>query len=251
MAPEIVRGVCRPDVQTDKYSLAVVLFKLLFRGDPLEGEKVVKTVCLTETAELKHYGKEAVFVFDPNNDTNRPVKGIHDNVIKFWGIYPNYIRQAFTFTFTTGISQPNKRIIENEWQKLFVRLRSEILPCYCGRTTFISAYDEGENNTLVCKRCGRKYATLKFSNRDYRTPIFVGRKLYMCDAVPGSDDFSTVVGEIVENKIQKGVLGIKNMSDKVWKVRMPDGSNHEVVSGKGFPLWAGVTADIGGVNIEL
>ena len=32
---------------------------------------------------------------------------------------------------------------------------------------------------------------------------------------------------------------------------MPDGSNHEVVSGKGFPLWAGVTADIGGVNIEL
>ncbi|MCI6582870.1 MAG: serine/threonine-protein kinase, partial [Oscillospiraceae bacterium] len=41
MAPEIVRGVCRPDVQTDKYSLAVVLFKLLFRGDPLEGEKVV------------------------------------------------------------------------------------------------------------------------------------------------------------------------------------------------------------------
>lgn len=251
MAPEIVRGVCRPDVQTDKYSLAVVLFKLLFRGDPLEGEKVVKTVCLTETAELKHYGKEAVFVFDPNNDTNRPVKGIHDNVIKFWGIYPNYIRQAFTFTFTTGISQANKRIIENEWQKLFIRLRSEILPCYCGRTTFSSAYDEGENNTLICRRCGRKYATLKFSNRDYRTPIFVGRKIYMCEAVPGSDDFSTVVGEIVENKIQKGVLGIKNMSDKIWHVRMPDGSSHEVAPGKGFPLWSGVSADMGGVKIEL
>jgi hypothetical protein len=69
--------------------------------------------------------------------------------------------------------------------------------------------------------------------------------------VPGSDDFSTVVGEVVENKIQKGVLGIKNMSDKVWKVKMPDGSTHEVGSGKGFPLWAGVSADIGGVNIEL
>ena len=73
----------------------------------------------------------------------------------------------------------------------------------------------------------------------------------MGDSVPGSDDFSTVVGEVVENKIQKGVLGIKNMSDKVWKVKMPDGSIHEVGSGKGFPLWAGVSADIGGVNIEL
>ena len=73
----------------------------------------------------------------------------------------------------------------------------------------------------------------------------------MCEAVPGSDDFSTVVGEIVENKIQKGVLGIKNMSDKIWQVRMPDGSCHDVAPGKGFPLWSGVSADIGGVKIEL
>lgn len=88
MAPEVVRGIAKPDVQTDKYSLAVVLFKLLFRGDPMEGEKVVKDVCLTESSELRHYGQDAVFVYDPDNATNRPVRGIHDNVIKFWRIYP-------------------------------------------------------------------------------------------------------------------------------------------------------------------
>ena len=125
------------------------------------------------------------------------------------------------------------------------------MPCHCGRTTFSSAYEQGADNTFVCKKCGRQYATLGLSNRDYRTPVYVGRKFYMCDAVPGSDDFNTVVGEIVENKIQKGVLGIKNMSDKTWKVKMPDGTNHEILPGKGFPLWSGVIADIGGVNIEL
>ena len=142
MAPEVVRGIEKPNVQTDKYSLAVVLFKLLFRGDPMEGEKVVKDICLTESSELRHYGKEAVFVYDPNNETNRPVRGIHDNVIKFWKIYPEYVREAFIRSFTTGVAEPNKRIIENEWQKLFIRLRSEIITCKCGRSNFSSTFKE-------------------------------------------------------------------------------------------------------------
>ena len=123
MAPEVVRGIAKPDVQTDKYSLAVVLFKLLFRHDPLEGAKVLKSVCLHEAADLKHYGKEAVFIYDPEDTSNRPVKGVHDNVINLWRVYPEYIRDAFIRSFTTGIKNPNHRIIENEWQKLFVRLR--------------------------------------------------------------------------------------------------------------------------------
>ena len=70
----------------------------------------------------------------------------------------------------------------------------------------------------------------------------------------------TIFATISANKASSAVMDermknmgdqIKNMSDKVWKVKMPDGSIHEVGSGKGFPLWAGVSADIGGVNIEL
>ena len=48
MAPEVVRGIAKPDVLTDRYSLAVVLFKLFFRGDPLEGSKVLQCVVMTE-----------------------------------------------------------------------------------------------------------------------------------------------------------------------------------------------------------
>ncbi|MBP0974008.1 MAG: protein kinase [Oscillospiraceae bacterium] len=251
MAPEVVRGIEKPNVQTDKYSLAVVLFKLLFRGDPMEGEKVVKDICLTESSELKHYGKDAVFVYDPDNATNRPVRGIHDNVIKFWKIYPDYIREAFIRSFTVGLEDPNKRIIENEWQKLFIRLRAEIIPCTCGRTNFSSMFEEQSNHFYKCPRCGSEFASIAFSNRDYRVPLYLGCRFYACETVMASDDFLTVTGELVENKLKANMLGIKNMSEQTWKAKMPDGKFYPVAPGKGFPLWSGIVVDFGGITAQI
>lgn len=251
MAPEVVRGIAKPTVQTDKYSLAVVLFKLLFRGDPMEGEKVVKDVCLTETSELKHYGQQAVFVYDPDDNSNRPVRGIHDNVIKFWRIYPAYVREAFIKSFTIGIREPNRRIIENEWQKLFIRLRSEIIVCTCGRTNFTSMFENVDESTYRCPKCGSEFVSLAFSNRDYRMPLYVGSKFYECEIDPRSDDFQKVVGELVENKLKPGMLGIKNSSGKTWRVKMPDGVFYDIVSGKGFPLWKGLEIDFGDINAHI
>ncbi|MBR7085524.1 MAG: serine/threonine protein kinase [Oscillospiraceae bacterium] len=254
MAPEVVRGLKKPDVQTDKYSLAVVLFKLLFRGDPMEGEKVVKDICLTETSELKHYGSNAVFVYDPNDTSNRPVRGIHDNVIKFWKIYPPYVREAFIHSFTVGISDPNKRIIENEWQKLFIRLRSEIVSCTCGRTNFTTMFRKAEDNPnfFMCPRCGNYIASLKFNNRDYRVPLYLGYKFYACETVKNSDDFETVTGEVVENKLRPGMMGVKNSSGKSWRVKMPDGNFYAAPSGKGFPLWEKLEIDFGdGITAKI
>lgn len=251
MAPEVVRGIAKPDVQTDKYSLAVVLFKLLFRGDPLEGEKVVKDVCLTESSELKHYGQNAVFVYDPNDNSNRPVRGIHDNVIKFWRIYPEYIRDAFIKSFTEGLNDPSKRIIENEWQKLFIRLRSQIIRCTCGRTNFTSMFDKVGDN-YKCPKCGMEFITLGFSHHDWRMPLYLGCKFYECEIDPESDDFLSPAGELVENKLKAGLLGIKNLSDKTWKVKMPDGMFADITPGKGFPLWQGLEIDFGdGIKAKI
>ena len=54
--------------------------------------------------------------------------------------YPEYVKDAFIRSFTIGISEPSKRIIENEWQKLFIRLRSEIIQCGCGRKGCLECY---------------------------------------------------------------------------------------------------------------
>ncbi len=251
MAPEVVRGVAKPNVQTDKYSLAVVLFKLLFRGDPMEGEKVVRDVCLTESSELKHYGQNAVFIYDPDDASNRPVRGIHDNVIKFWRIYPDYVKEAFIRSFTLGISDPNKRIIENEWQKIFIRLRSEIIQCSCGRTNFCSTFKQPDSKSFKCPQCGTIFDTLKFSNRKNRMPLYLGCVFYECEIDPDSEDFQTIAGELVENRLKPGVLGFKNMSNKTWSVKMPDGDYYDIPPGKGFPVWQGLVINFGEVTASL
>ena len=59
MAPEVVMGKKRPDIHTDRFSLAVVLYLLLFLNHPLEGKKTM-CPCLTEQLERKFYGSEPV-----------------------------------------------------------------------------------------------------------------------------------------------------------------------------------------------
>lgn len=98
MAPEIVLKKKNPDVNTDKFSLAVMLYLLLFMNRPLEGKRTM-VPCMTEELEHKFYGSEPVFMYDPTDDSNRPVKGVHTNAIRRWPIYPEYIREAFVKAF--------------------------------------------------------------------------------------------------------------------------------------------------------
>lgn len=212
----------------------------------MEGEKVVKDICLTESSELKHYGSSAVFVYDPEDTSNRPVRGIHDNVIKFWRLYPQYIKDAFITSFTTGLTEPNKRIIENEWQKMFIRLRSEIIMCSCGRTNFTSMFVKLDDKTYRCPKCGMQFSSLSINHLDYRIPLYVGCRFFECDIDRDSDDFLTVSGELVENKLKAGLLGIKNTSEKIWSVKFPDESVRDVPPGNGFPVWPGLEIDFGG-----
>jgi len=59
MAPEVVRREAVPSDQTDRYSLAVLLFYLLFGGHPLDGQREAKIRCLDVPALERLYG------FDP------------------------------------------------------------------------------------------------------------------------------------------------------------------------------------------
>ncbi len=112
MAPEIVRGEKRPSKDTDRYSLSVLLFYLFMVNHPLEGKLEASIRCMDMAARVKLYGTEPVFIFDPNNKTNRPVKGIHDNATIYWPLYPEKLRQMFTKAFTVGLNEPSKRITE-------------------------------------------------------------------------------------------------------------------------------------------
>ncbi|MCL2925793.1 MAG: serine/threonine protein kinase [Trichodesmium sp. MAG_R04] len=138
MAPEIVRGEANPSTQTDLFSLTVLLFYILFNHHPLEGAKEQAIHCFDLAAMTKIYGTEAVFIFDPNDDSNLPVPGVQDNPLAFWPIYPQSLRDLFTRAFTDGIRDPeNGRVQENEWRKTMLNLRDSIMYCpHCGEQNF-------------------------------------------------------------------------------------------------------------------
>ena len=51
MAPEVILGQAKPGMDTDLFSLAVILFELFFLSHPLEGANCCKHPCLTPQIE--------------------------------------------------------------------------------------------------------------------------------------------------------------------------------------------------------
>lgn len=131
MAPEIVRGEARPSRDTDRYSLAVLLFYLFMVNHPLEGKQEASIKCMDMAARVKLYGTDPIFIFDPDNKTNRPVPGIHDNANIYWPLYPEQLRQLFIKSFTVGLNNPSKRVTEPEWMNLFANMMSGLMKCTC------------------------------------------------------------------------------------------------------------------------
>jgi hypothetical protein len=80
-----------------------------------------------------------VFVFDPSNDSNRPVPGMHDAILNFWPIYPQAFRDLFIRSFTHGLSDPDARVMENQWRKELCPTRDAIF--YCPRRTAENVLD--------------------------------------------------------------------------------------------------------------
>ena len=73
------------------------------------------------------FGHNAVFIMDPMDDSNRPVPGIHANVIRRWEAFPKILNNLFVKAFCKeSIMHPEKRVNESEWMSSLVALRSRL-----------------------------------------------------------------------------------------------------------------------------
>ena len=245
MAPEIVTMQCDPDKQSDRFSLAVVLFRLLFINHPLEG-KYSTPPCMTKDLEKKYYGSEPIFVYDPNDDRNRPIPGTDKNLKLFWNIYPQYIRDLFTRAFSQEVMHKKKpRVLEKEWLDAFFRLRAETGICpYCKNEMFYSA--DGVNECFECKKQIAKPAVLIFKN--YRLPVYTGLKVYLWHVDSTLEDIESIAGEVVANPKDPKLLGLRNTSTYTWKVNLPDGSQKALPPGNVVPIRDGFVIDFFGNN---
>jgi serine/threonine protein kinase len=240
MAPEIVRGDKCPEMLTDCHSLAVILFKLLVRNDPLMGIKYVNSVCITESKEIELYGTNPTFIFDPADSTNRPVAGVHNAPIKLWPRYPKYIQDAFTKSFCEGMKDPNKRLSEKEWQDLLIKLRDDIIVCPCGNPIFINNANFDSNNIAVCQSCSKKFSKpMQLEIKSFAVNMFPKNKLYKCHTasnINDIDDYIVETGEIIQNKNNPSLWGVRNISQDTWLIKTPDGTEKQIPPNSVVPI---------------
>lgn len=240
MAPEIVRGEKRPSKDTDRYSLAVLLFYLFMVNHPLEGKLEASIKCMDMAARVKLYGTDPVFIFDPDNKANRPVKGIHDNANIYWPLYPEKLRQMFIKSFTVGLTQPSKRVTEPEWMTLFANMMSSIMKCSCGASVFYDEELEASGAAHVCWHCQN---TVQVPSK-----IVIGKNRLLLNQnsklmhhhVYGDYDMETVVGSIVQNPKNPAMWGIRNEDSVNWTYEKPDGTQIPVEIGKTAGIANGV-----------
>lgn len=253
MAPEIVVGAGTPNVASDLYSLSVLLFYLFFVHHPLEGKREAEIRCFDLPAMTKLYGTQPVFIFNPNDPSNRPVPKIHENALIYWNIYPRFLKDLFIRAFTAGLLMPEGRIPEAEWLRALEKMVGSIHHCKCGAENF---FDIGrvKDPTSPC-RCWACKEPLPLPLRmrlndevlvlSHQTPIFSHQ------IRSGKRDFKQLYGRVLKHTTDSGKLGMKNMSGDVWRVRSASGKTQDVCSGQTIALENGQTIQFSSVTAEI
>lgn len=147
MAPEILTRQARPGANSDLFSLAVLLFRLLTRHDPLKGRMELEIRCLDEPARRRLYGDDPVFIFDPQDQRNRPDPELHAAALITWPIYPQAVQELFQQTFVQGMRAPARRALTGQWLEALARCLDQRQLCpHCGQENF--------GSQPTCWHCG-------------------------------------------------------------------------------------------------
>jgi serine/threonine protein kinase len=258
MAPEIVRGDAYPNIQSDLFSLAVLLFYIFMVHHPLEGRRELAIHSFDLPAMTKLYGKEPLFIFDPEDRANEAVPGYHDNALESWPIYPKFLRDVFTKAFTAGIRDAEHgRIREGEWRSALVRLRDSIYYCpACGAENFYDPDMLASSGGLPgacwkCKRALRLPFRLRLAKRtimlNFDTKLFPhhldDQRMY---------DFTSPVAEVTRHPQDDKIWGLKNLSTEPWTFTSPTDSSHkEVKPGRSVTLATGIKVYFGSSEGEV
>lgn len=241
MAPEIVmgKGNVLPNTQTDRFSLAVIIFILLCNNHPLEGARCASIPCMTPQIAERIYGSDALFLYDPNDKSNRPIKNIHKNVIRRWDVLPKYVQDAFLTSFSQdAIKHPEKRLRELDWLKVLTRFKSDIVKCPCGNEVFITNASD-----TVCDGCNKMVKVNNvFVLPDYAITVSKGTWIYrcqleMCNADDALDPLIHIVAKQEGNNV---VYGWQNTSKNTIKAISTKGEEKRVEPQAIVPVKSGI-----------
>lgn len=209
MAPEVLLGKNKPDMITDRFSLAVLLFKMLIRADPFWGKIQDNYVSKPgEDSDLLFYGKDPVFIFDPADTRNRPS---NSNAKKFWPLFPKEIQNLFIEAFVDGVKDRNRRPTENKWFKTLMKAYTDLCICKCGKSVF----NTQSKGPYVCPKCNARYEIL---STDVGNAVLCGGKRlfsFNTDA-QSTGDIDHPTAEVKESQKNPGVYALFNLGKEKW-----------------------------------
>ena len=260
MAPEVVRGGAVPSTDTDLFSLAVLLFYALMLGHPLEGARAMRYQVWDVEAMTETFGRNPVFVFDPLDDSNRPVAGAsveQDNVLACWPLYPAFLRRLFVRAFTGGLAADGDRVRESEWRKAMVRLHDSVLTCErCGRENLADLDDAGRPQPdggagRACWSCGTPLRLPPRLLLPAHAVVLAHEAVLHRFHLTGHHDFAAPVAEVVRHPSLPDVRGLRNLAAGPWRAQRPDGQEVTVSPGRAVALDAGLTIDFGAGHVGV
>jgi DNA-binding helix-hairpin-helix protein with protein kinase domain len=231
MAPEVIREEAVPSTVTDLHSLAVFLFFLLVHGHPLEGRRVRASytwhpdahVSETQLA-VRHFGTDALFVFDPADSSNEPEPG--DPMLIWWPIYPRFIRELFIRAFGTGLKDASLggRITEGEWRRALVRLGDCVAACSCAATVFWDPDDP----QVQCWNCRAVPPPPPLLEIPGHVIALAEGAVITSNHLSRDRDYRTVMAVVERHPRYPGQVVLRNLSETKWTVE-PAGEEPKAV----------------------
>jgi DNA-binding helix-hairpin-helix protein with protein kinase domain len=222
MAPEILRDEALPSTVTDLHSLAVLLFYLLMHGHPLLGMRADASYTweggghLSEASLLvRNFGVEPLFIFDPDDPSNRPVPG--DRVVTWWAIYSQQCRRVFTQAFTAGLHDAslNGRVIESAWRRMLQGLHDSVFSCpNCGAAVF---YDP-EQPSQPCWHCAVALPTPLRLKLPGSVLVLSEGAVVTSHHLSRDRDHRTACAVVEPHPGRPGRVVLRNLTDKTWIV---------------------------------
>ncbi|MBR4445718.1 MAG: hypothetical protein IKS37_07490 [Solobacterium sp.] len=249
IAPEVWLGE-KPNHNSDRFSFAVYVFRLLTGGWPFDGP-YSEAYCqahnmLAKDAAPVIYGSDACFIWHPTDHSNS-IESSNDarlrGQVTLWKRLPQEFKDLFLDTFVTNLSRERaaERPTDADWKAACDHLEASLVTCrHCHALTF---------EAPVCLECGKRLRPKQNAPAPLPTPIPTPAPvpaqhhhsvtLKVLSAGEAKKEISLAVSErrkgreisinltdtdllhILYSKKQKK-LGIRNCSDSPWIIIAKD-----------------------------
>jgi eukaryotic-like serine/threonine-protein kinase len=232
MAPEIHRDEALPSTVTDLHSLAVLLFFLFMHDHPLLGSRADSSygwdgARVPEAEIMVHnLGLNPLFVFDPDDPTNAPVKD--SPMLTWWPIYPQDFRRVFTRAFTTGLHDATLqgRVTDGTWRRALLRLSDCEWECPHCRAAVL--YDS-EQPAQPCWDCHTVLPAPPRLSLPGGTLVLAEGAIVTGHHLHRDRDYRTEQATVERHPSRAGDLVLRNLTQTPWRV-IPDGQEPKTVA---------------------